>query len=274
MPRQIISFLVVSISILFYANNTFAQECSIVLKRTDDLKQFKEFIIVSSEGDTTFLDYHNSNPYLKEQPDTVKKLIDSGIIIHPSHKESIPSRKNINYAGVSYIFRAYDNEEWLQIEELIESTVLVFNCSGNEIYRVSNFESDAQEPLISSNGNYLGFHYGTGGYELSNYISGFRIYDVKRDLLLHDIKDHEIEGYVAGGYKENDIFAFRVGLPEKHSYYYVFETTNGILYRRKFSSYEIGMRIRFEKDAVIFNTKSGEQISEKYSDTFEVVNSN
>ncbi|AUP77920.1 hypothetical protein [Flavivirga eckloniae] len=161
------------------------------------------------------------------------------------------------YVGVSFISESFDNDMHKR-----ESTIHVYNSLGKEIAIFNKLPEDCLDPMISENGKYLGFYYGTDIAHSGSLVNrGFRIYDIKKKKIFKEIKG-EVRGSVALG----NLLVFNIRTEGNNTEYYVFDTFKDTLYKKYFRQKELWYFKNFSDDGMLLLLPSGQEKIIPFSD--------
>lgn len=210
------------------------------------------------------LSVNEYNPYKNYRPLNSKSADETRTIIAERVEAAFP-KESSGFVGISFRYDPYDSEGFL-IEKMRESTVVLLNKSGNEVFRLDNLPFDASEPLASENGKYLGFHFGSIVYGDVTEDIGFQIYDVESNSILYEVRTDDI----AGSFIQGGVFIFGVPIDRHHRTYYIFNPSNQKLYYKTLNYQEQVLQNRFTREGVIYNLIGGGTRLEKYDENFKV----
>lgn len=257
--------LLFAVSILGLSGHLImAQEKAITIKREQN-RQAIEFRTSDGKIFRT-LDVDQQNPY---KPNfTPQRSNARGVKVGHSFTEGLVSKPGKSNIAVSYSYKAY-SEDNSQLQDVGESTLIVYDESGNEIFKKRIEADNAGEPLMASNGKYVAVAFGGVVYDDVTLKVGFTIYNVETKSEVFHISTNDL----SGAWVAKDVFVFAVpeGGSDRTTTYFVFDTTRETLYKK---SYPIkiyrGIK-RFENLGVIFLLPPDAERIEKYETNFKKV---
>jgi hypothetical protein len=145
-PRTVVFFLALTAVVRF----SDAQKTEITLDRSKDRKPLTLLFKDKSTGkmiQTINLD--SVNPYKKSYASKIPVSLKSqGVKVSRALTSIYVASELQNFIAVSFAYNPFDQDN-IPIDDMRESTVIVYNGMGEEIYKLSHLPFDAQAPLIS-----------------------------------------------------------------------------------------------------------------------------
>jgi hypothetical protein len=233
-----------------------AQDDTVLVKRID-----KKTILEFKKRDGKLIKEINvddSTPYPKEFNNGNSR------VAHVMRK-AVPSI--VVKSGVAVTYRAIAfTEHSEQLQEAGETTVVVYNRSGDELFREKLPLDNAGEPLLSPNGKYVGVWYGGLVPDQETRKIGFTIFDIHKKVKLLEISTVDCNGWVS-----DDMFIFKVSegtVDHRKNTYYAFDTRSGSLYSKSYVMPELRLLKRFENAGAVLALSKGSERIEKYETHF------
>ena len=185
-----------------------------------------------------------------------------------SFTEGLLSNVTSSAIAVSYKYKVYSQERE-QLQDLGESTLIVYDKTGKELFKQVINADNASEPLVAPNSNYVGVYFGGLVYDAVTKKIGFSIYDLRTKSILFEISTKDI----AGASVYEDVFVFSVpetGRDQPRTYF-VFDTRTGILYRKTYSLGDVRAIKRFNNDGIVFLLPPDKERVETYTKYFAII---
>lgn len=135
----------------------------------------------------------------------------------------------------------------------VRATVRIYNEKGDIVSTLPESNEGYREASITANGKYFAALYGDmlGEIECTQIPSqGFRLYDLENKLCLVDIRSTNNTDVYPTSVTGNILIEVNRHRSGKYEYYF-FDTDARILYRRYFTTDEIGKFIRFSKEGIL-----------------------
>lgn len=261
---NIIKVINIVFAVLTSSSLCFGQN-EIVLKKTSKGSEVTEIVFKQKSSDIVLktLNLNEINPYrnglaTKSENDSIAQVT------------LVNNIANFNSGvAISFNYNPQTAENYL-IEDQCEATVIAFGSDGEEMFRTVIEAYDVGEPVLSADGNFLAVTYGGlvpegGGVDVP---VGFRIYDVKSNSIWYEESVPEV--YIMDS---NNILVISVPIPKSGRSVdkYIFDSRNHALYKKRYSSKEIGLILRYENDGVVLKLFPDGERKELYSAKFEIV---
>lgn len=250
-----------------------AQDKSVVVKRTQD----KPIVVKRALNEST-IEFRNSKGEVSKalnvkDANPYKNGIESSGATEPGRKGGHFSTQGLvsnvtdgEAIAVSYSIKVF-SAEVEQLQDVGESTLLVYDKTGNEIFKQSIKADNASQPLIAPNAKYVGVYFGGLVHDAVTLKNGFSVYDVSSGSLVYDISTPFMAGAAAFG----DIFVFSHQDQGQRQTHYVFDTISGILYKKTYSIEEARYIKRFDNKSIVFLLPPDNERTESYDKHFTII---
>jgi hypothetical protein len=208
------------------------------------------------------LDVSSENPY----KDRVVSSSDGQV--YGYFTQGLLSNETDSAIAISYSQKVF-SEGHMQYQDLGESTLLVYDKSGNERFKKVIKADNAAEPLMAPNMKYVGVYFGGLVYDQITRKIEFIIYDLASGSILYTITAPDI----AGANVSQDIFIFSIpeGDAKGSRTYYIFDSLTGLLYKKTYELSVGRMIKKFENKGVVFLVPPNSERVESYPEYFTVV---
>lgn len=218
-----------------------AQPSAISVKRADGTSviEFKD----SGGKVSKKLDVEALNPYK-----TGASARTSGTSGH-AFTEGLVS--DVNRVGVAVVYHwVVYSEDRTQLQDQGESTLVVYNTSGKEVFRKTIDADNAHDPLLSPNGKYVAVALSGLVHDAPTRRTGFVIYDVATKAVVFELNLKDLISGVAS----DDVFVFSepIADADQSVMYYVFDSRTASVYKHAYPRSIYPFIKRLENDRVVF----------------------
>jgi hypothetical protein len=240
--------------------NARAQQAGISVKHTGG-KSVVEFKDSAGKVSKT-LDVEAVNPY--KTGASARMSGTSGHI----YTEGLVSEGNKAGVAIAYHWVVY-SEDRVQLQDQGESTLVVYNASGKEVFRKTIDADNAHDPLLSPNGKYVAVSLSGLVHDAPTLRTGFVIYDVATKAVVFERNLRDLMSGVAS----DDVFVFTepMGDADNSMMYYVFDSRTASVYSHAYSRSIYPFIKRLENDRVVFLLPPDAERYETYKKHFTLL---
>lgn len=247
------------VMVVFAANPTVAQKNAIEVRAVQN-KTFVDF--KNSNGTITkTLNIEALNPYNNFQAKGTR----SGSAW--TFTESLLSESGKSALAVSHSVKVFEGD--FQLQQLGETTLVVYNDSGSEIFKQIIQADNGYWPLVSANLKYAAISFTGLVHDGVTAKVGFSIYDIRTKSLVLDFPTSD----VSYAWSLGDIFLFSAADSgyEGTRTYYAFDTNTGKLFKKQYYRNELSKIKRFGPDGIVFSVSPEVERTENYLTHFSPV---
>lgn len=233
-------------------------------------------IITQTTNNETFLEFKNGNGQILKSLN-IKELSPYTNEFKPAYTgtrklrfftESNASTPGKAFGIVCHRVVVYEQETYpekgdYQRQDLGQSTVVIYDSTGSEVWRKIIPIDNAIWPYVTPNGRYATIGYVAGSYGQSGK-SGFMVYDVKTNTVVLDFQC--TPAYV---WQFDDLFTISEWDSERYTYY-AFDTQQLVLRKKTYTRSESSMIKRHDPKGLIFLVPPDKERLDRY-DIFEEV---
>lgn len=175
-----------------------------------------------------------------------------------------------NKAGVAVAYRlVVYSEDRVRLQEQGESTLVVYDASGKEIFRKTIGADNAHNPLLSPNGKYVAVTLSGLVHDAPTRRTAFVIYDIATKAVVFELN---LNNLMSGAANE-DVFVFAEPMDDadKSMMYYVFDSRTASVYNHAYPRSVYPFIKRLENDRVVFLLPPDAERYETYKKHFTLL---